>query len=584
MSTRVLVRPAVRARGVPEESGISRSFSKLLRERVMRRPGFSGCWTTSSLPSNHRVLEDYEVSGAKVSIVTNESGGDLQYHVQPWEYRLPDSWISALTEVIHKVPYLPPPSLSISSDELRTHVRECSSRLLRSMVSVGKLEMVKGIEEREATIARLSDIVARYTVGLGLFEVLLKDDRIEDVYVDAPSWENPVHVTVNGISGANAVCRCLTNITVSEVETSKLTSRLRQSSGRPFSEAFPVMETDVDGYDSRATVIGPPLSPGGTAIALRRHSRTPWTLLKLAFNGSIDARTAGLLSFLIDGRSTMLICGARGAGKSSLLSAMMFEFPLSQRILAIEDTLELPVRQMQALGYKVQSLFVETRLDQSNEEVADQALRVSLRLGESAIVLGEVRGKEAQTLYQSMRTGRAGSSVMGTIHGESARSVYERVVHDMGIPREAFLATDLVLTMGLSRPGGSSRSVRKLVEAAECHRSGDDVAFNQLMRPDPATGEHVVDRACNSSIVARIAASWDMSIEKAWENIEARTGMREVLLKAARVAGPQFLEPSWVFRCNEFFWNRLDGGERDYSAIVDDFGQYVQGRGGHVLE
>ena len=129
--------------------------------------------------------------------------------------------------------------------------------------------------------------------------------------------------------------------------------------------------------------------------------------------------TAGLLSFLIDGRSTMLICGARGAGKSSLLSAMMFEFPLSQRILTIEDTLELPARQMQALGYKVQSLFVETRLDQSNEEVADQALRVSLRLGESAIVLGEVRGKEAQTLYQSMRTGTG--RLLG--HGDHPRGV-----------------------------------------------------------------------------------------------------------------------------------------------------------------
>ena len=75
----------------------------------------------------------------------------------------------------------------------------CSSRLFRSMASTGELDLGKGIEEREASIARLSDMVARYTVGLGLFEVLLSDDRIEDVYVDAPSWENPVHVTVNGI-------------------------------------------------------------------------------------------------------------------------------------------------------------------------------------------------------------------------------------------------------------------------------------------------------------------------------------------------------------------------------------------------
>jgi len=387
---------------------------------------------------------------------------------------------------------------------------------------------------------------------MGLFEVLLSDDRIEDVFVDAPSSENPLHITINGVNGTNAVRRCLTNITASSREVEKIASRLKQTSGHPFSEAFPVLETDVEGFESRATVIGPPLSPGGTALALRRHSRRPWTLMKLAYNGSIDVSMAGLLSFLIDGRSAMLVCGARGAGKSSLLSAMMFEFPLSQRILTIEDTLELPTPQMQALGYKVQSLFVESSLEHTNDEMADQALRVSLRLGESAIVLGEVRGKEAQTLYQSMRTGKAGSSVLGTIHGESASSVYERVVHDMGIPKEAFMATDLVLTMGLSRPGGSSRSVRRLVEISECHRNNDAAEFHNLLEEEGAFTGSALNA---SSVVRRIASSWDMSMDEALSNIQARTDMRQVLLDSAASGGLQYLEPEWVLRCNRFFWD-----------------------------
>ncbi len=547
-----------------------RALAKLLREKAMRRPGFSGCWTASDLPAGHQVLESYTVLGTPVKVVSQEQGDGLLYHVQPWEYELPDIWISALARVVQKIAFLPPPSLASSAEELRAHVRSSSSRLLRGMVTSGQLDLGRGIEERESNISRLSEVVVRYTVGLGLFEVLLSDDRIEDVYVDAPSAENPVHITINGIRGTNAVCRCLTNVTASSAEVDKLASRLRQSSGRPFSEAFPVMETDVEGFESRATVIGPPLSPGGTALALRRHSRRPWTLLKLAHNGSIDADMAGLLSFLIDGRSAMLICGARGAGKSSLLSAMMFEFPLSQRILTIEDTLELPTQQMQALGYKVQSLFVETRMEHSTEEMADQALRVSLRLGESAIVLGEVRGKEAQTLYQSMRTGKAGSSVLGTIHGESAASVYERVVHDMGIPKEAFLATDLVLTMGLSRPGGSSRSVRRLVEVAECRRSNESVEFSNLLG-----GEHAA--LSRSGVIARIAASWGMTVEEACANIQARTDLRRVLLDAA-ASNPQFLEPEWVFRCNRFFWERMDRGERDYDGMVSDFRSLVQRR------
>ncbi len=572
MTTRVLVRAS---RACPEDEGIGRALNKLFRERAVRRPGFSGCWAGTTLPGGHKVVESYSVAGAKITIASTADGGGMLYHAMPWEYGLPDSWISALSKVIQRISFLPPPSLSISMDELRSHVTSSSARLFRNLCSGGGLDLGSGIEERESTIKKLSEVVARYTVGLGLFEVLLADDRIEDVYVDAPSEENPVHVTVNGISGTNALCRCLTNITVSEDEVAKLASRLRQSSGRPFSEAFPVMETDIEGQESRATIIGPPLSPGGTAVALRRHSRTPWTLLKLASNGSMDARTAGLLSFLMDGRSTMLICGARGAGKSSLLSAMMFEFPLSQRILAIEDTLELPTRRMQSLGYKVQSLFVETRMDQSNEEAADQALRVSLRLGESAIVLGEVRGKEAQTLYQSMRAGRAGSSVLGTIHGDSAASVYERVVHDMGIPKEAFLATDLVLTMGLSRPGGGSRPVRRLIEVAECREENGRVLFHQLMSPGTGTLD---DGIGSSRIVSRIASSWNLTVREAMANIQARADMRQVLLDAAASRGPQYLEPEWVYRCNEYLWNRLDAGDRDYARIASDFRSFVLGR------
>jgi len=297
--------------------------------------------------------------------------------------------------------------------------------------------------------------------------------------------------------------------------------------------------------------------------------------MKLAYNGSIDVSMAGLLSFLIDGRSAMLVCGARGAGKSSLLSAMMFEFPLSQRILTIEDTLELPTPQMQALGYKVQSLFVESSLEHTNEEMADQALRVSLRLGESAIVLGEVRGKEAQTLYQSMRTGKAGSSVLGTIHGESASSVYERVVHDMGIPKEAFMATDLVLTMGLSRPGGSSRSVRRLVEISECHRNNDAAEFHNLLEEEGAFTGSALNA---SSVVRRIASSWDMSMDEALSNIQARTDMRQVLLDSAASGGLQYLEPEWVLRCNRFFWDRIDSGDRDYGRMVDEFRSLVNRR------
>lgn len=570
---RVVLRSSPRPR--PEGGAIARGLSRLLEERCRRRPRFSGCWTTP-VPSRSSDLETYEVGGSTVRICLQDGGLNVLYHVAPWEYGLQEPWVRLIGDVIDKVADHPPEDLDVPYGELREHVLRTAGRLLRARAESEGVVLGKGIEEREKTVERMAKVVARYTVGLGLLEVLLSDDRIEDIYIDAPSDTNPVHVTLSGVAEVSSMCRCSTNLTISGDELDGMVSRLRQYTMRPFSEAHPIMETDLPGYDTRATVIGPPLSPSGTAVALRRHSRNPWTLLKLVHTGCMDSCTAGLLSFLIDGRTTMLICGARGAGKSSLLSAIMFEFPVAQRILVIEDTLELPVQRMQDLGYKVQSLFVDRGMEGSTEGTTDEALRVSLRLGESAIVLGEVRGREAQTLYQSMRTGRAGSSVLGTIHGESAHSVYERVVHDMGIPREAFMATDLVVSMGLHRPGGSSRPVRRLVEMAETSRSRGPGEFNQLIGPGSVTDEALR----TSETVARIAANWGITAEAAAANIDARARMRDLLVKAADLGHRQCLEPEWVWRCNEFLWRRTDAGDHDYDGMVEEFREFVGRRVG----
>ena len=565
---RVIVEPSLR-----QPAEVPRGVRQLLNRDRMKRPRFSQCWTLPAQANGAALADAYSVSDSQVQILSK--GTQTFYHVSPWEYNIPREWSLAVQETIDTVSNCPPADVSCSYEELRRYVRETACRSIHSIARRDHVDLGADEKERTSVVEKLANVTARYTIGLGLFEVLLGDDKIEDVYVDAPSQDNPIHVTVGGIKGSGTVVRCQTNIVASGGEIEGLVSRFRQYSRRPFSEAFPVLETDVVGFDARATFIGKPLSPNGTALALRRHSRSVWTLPRFMFNGTIDAMTAGLISFLIDGRSTILFCGPRGSGKSSLLSASLFEFPISQRILTIEDTMELPCRQMQRLGFKVQSMLVENRMGQDQEDRTDQALRVSLRLGESAIVLGEVRGKEAMTLYESMRTGKAGSSVLGTIHGDSARSVYERVVHDLGISGEAFSATDMVITLGLNRIAGGQRQERKVVEVAECARDRGVGEFDRLLVYDNAAGVPVFDRSLRSQCIGRIAASWNISYEEAMRNIEARAHMRQALVDAATAGRLECLGPEWTCKCNEFFWERVDSKERDYDAIVSDFAAMV---------
>jgi len=536
---------------LPKKQGLIRT-AQAVPEVPIGPVEYSHSRIDPSVPAGSRILDDSMRDGARIRILASDDDVGITYHIVPREFMLPMDERAAIVNAIAHVRTTPPDGAISDPQEMRAFVKRTAAKHIEAIGFNAKAD-------------QLSDVVVRYTVGLGILEHLLSDDRVEDVYLDAPCSENRWHVSISGVAGSKHTLRASTNILSEEQEAIGLVSRLKQHSLRPFSEAIPVLETDVPGFDARATVMGPPMSPHGLALAFRRHSRRPWTMLRLMAQGCLDAETAGLLSFLIDGRSSILVCGPRGAGKSSLLSALMFEFPTSQRIIAIEDTLELPVRHMQGLGYKVQSIQVQPGMDRSIEDASEDALRVSLRLGESALVLGEVRGKEASTLYESMRTGKAGSSVLGTIHGDSAGSVFDRAVHDLGVAPEAFSATDMVLTLGLVRPNGAQRQERKLVEVAEVRKNAGPGTFDQLMVK--GTRLNIDDSSC----IRRIAKDWDITYEQAISNVSLRASMRLAVLEAQKSTPKDLLGPEMVQRCNAFLWKRMEQGGFDENEALEAF-------------
>ncbi len=524
---------------VPEKipmrtEGMMTDLKRIVSSNMRIKPIYSDCWLLGST-KDLDIISEYRLPGADVVIGT-AIDGETEYNLTPDEYSSPDS-INAIIER--------------TIEEVRTSYRERGGRMdRRSVLSEARgillglsdtIEAVYGSNciDLDKVIDGLCETVYRYTVGLGIFDVLLSDQRLEDIYIDAPCDKNRIHVTMSGVSGINSNQRCRTNLMVDRKEILNLISVLKRDSGLPFCESEPVLETDMNGHDARATVVGYPMSPNGDSVSVRKHSTRPWTLSRLIANGTIDAETAGLLSFLVDNRCTFLICGARGAGKSSLLSALMFEFPMSQRILTIEDTTELPGKKMRKMGYKVQSLLINEKMDGNNVSRADEALRVSLRMGESAIILGEVRGGEAKTLYQSMRTGRAGSSIMGTIHGDSAHSVYKRVVHDMGIDPEAFMATDVIVTLGTirdRRAGNQKRILKEIVATAE-----DAGYFTDIS---------IADRLFSTPMMKRISSSCGMDQEEILSDICARSEIRRMLAEKGN-EDERFLGPEWISMAND---------------------------------
>ncbi len=560
-------------------SRINGGLRSLMARNRRVRPSFSDTFVAPNPPRGANEVARYDIGTASVRVhtLTNETEG--HYLLEPPEYRYARAEVALVEAARQRLLEEAPEDMQVDTPaQVRSWVERRGGELIGEGARVNGVPLGDDRSTQRRRVRQLAATLGRYTAGLGVIEHLLTDPHVQDVFVDAPADSNPVYVNLDGAGEAEDFPRrCRTNICLSEAEVEGLVVRLRHASGRPFSESRPYLEHDLEDLNSRVTIIGRPLSPSGTAIAFRRHASTPWTLPKLIAAGSLSPLAAGLLSFLVDGQSTILVAGGRGAGKTSLLGALLQEFPRSQRVLTIEDTLELPVEEMQALGHRVQSMRVQSTLGTEGEMSADEALRLALRLGDSALVLGEVRGQEARTLYEAMRAGNAGSAVMGTIHGTSARAVHDRVVHDLGIPKEAFRATDVVVVAGLRRPGGSQRQLRRVVEVSEVDKASTRTGkFRDLMTYD-GRKDGLSDKGLKlSDRVREVAESWGLTLDEAMDNIRARGSIRETMVETAlREGRPDLLEPDWVAEANNAFWSLVEEmdreGDTDFSGLADEW-------------
>src|SRR3989344_3052888 len=409
------------------------------------RPNFIYTRYISLPPANAELIERYTVGDTIVEMYSIPGHVRKLYHIIPPEFRLNEMEYTMLDTARR---YL-------GRHEPRESDLEQPERIRENLFRIG-LDMLRDLgadhDIPEKRLEELSSILTRYTAGLGILDLILQDENIQDIEINSPIGQSPVFL----FHGTHQECE--TNIVPSREDAESWATRFRLKSGRPLDEANPVLDTEIDvpGGRARVAAITRTLSPDGLGFAFRRHRDKPWTLPLFINNKMIDSFSAGLMWFLIDGSRTLLVAGTRSAGKTSLLSALMVQIMPKLRIISVEDTLELPTHQLRDLGYNIQSMKSRSVITNVDTELpAEEALRTALRLGDSALVIGEVRSREALALYEAMRIGALANVVMGTIHGDSAYGVFDRVVNDLGVPPTSFKATDMILIANmLKSPDG----------------------------------------------------------------------------------------------------------------------------------
>ncbi len=545
------------------------------------KPSFIGSRLMFKEMETLELLDEYTVKKATVQIFSHPGKPENLYFINPPEYTLSPEKYFVLSKTREIVAGYRPGKTSLSTV---AKSRRYFERLYESTIKdVAKQNNIK-LESDE--IIELAAIVARYTVGYGILEILLSDRRLTDIYLDSPIGQKPLYVVHSEFG------QCQTNILYTEGESNSLISKLRAMSGRPFDEAHPVLDFDLPDLDTRIAVIGPPLSPDGTAFAFRLHKVTPWTLTQFVDVNFLTPLAAGLLSFFIDMQATMLITGSRGSGKTSLLGACLLEIPQNARIIVQEDTLELPVPYMKKVGFNVQRLKTRSPISVSKTETEvapEEALRTALRLGDSALVLGEIRSVEAKVLYEAMRVGAAGNIVIGTIHGDSAYSVWDRVVNDLGVQNTSFKATDIVVVARPIRFAGSLRRHKRVVQITEVkkHWSEDperEGGLLDLMLFDAKKDELelIEDNLKESELFKKISKTSGLSMKQMWADIRMRAEATAFLVSLKNKHNlPKLLEAENTTVCK----NKLillkeqqlrESGKIDYEEMLGKWKYWVK--------
>src|SRR6266704_292104 len=276
---------------------------------------------------------------------------------------------------------------------------------------VGEIATQERIDLNESEEKALATEFSDDMIGLGPLEPFLDDDEITDVLANGPF---DVYVERRGkLEKTAARFRDAAHLV-------NIAQRIATGVGRRIDEASPMVDARLaDG--SRVNIVLPLLVLNGGTISIRKFPKQNITLETMVRQGNISAEIAQFLDIAARCRVNILISGGTGSGKTTLLNAISRMIDPFERILTIEDAVELRLQQPHIVQMETRAANIEGVGAIPQREL----VRNALRMRPDRIIVGEVRGVEAFDMLQAMNTGHDGS--MSTVHSNSPRDALYRL-------------------------------------------------------------------------------------------------------------------------------------------------------------
>jgi flagellar protein FlaI len=305
---------------------------------------------------------------------------------------------------------------------------------------LGSLLSQYGVDVSMNTFHTLLYYLTRDFQGYGKVDPLMHDPYVEDISCDG--YDLPIFVYHDQYTDVE------TNVQFGREELDSYVVRLAQRSGRHISVGDPVVGTTLPNGSRAELALGEEVTPRGSAFTLRMYADEPFTPIDLIDYGTFNVEQMAYLWLCIENNKSLIFAGGTASGKTTSMNAVSMFIPPRSKVLTIEDTRELSLYHDNWL-----SSVTRERLHEGTDIDMYDLLRSALRHRPEFIIVGEVRGQEAVTLFQAMNTGH---TTFSTMHADSIETVINRLENEpINVPRAMVQSLDLLLVQTLTRFEGS---------------------------------------------------------------------------------------------------------------------------------
>jgi len=465
-----------------------------------------GTLVTPRLTDNFELVDQYWIEKGRslVIIALNKRTNQKEYllfepTLSDFEYELLERLYEDLRDV-----------LILSSDEIKKDRKRILLEKMHSLIDD------YGISLELSTLYKLQYFLIRNFIGWSRIDPLMKDPHLEDISCDGNKIPLFLyHRTYRNIK---------TNIAFESDVLNSLAITLAQRSGKHISTGSPMIDATLPEGSRLQLTLGTEVTTRGTFFTIRKFREEPFSPVELMEIGTFNADSLVYFWLAIENNKSLLFIGGTASGKTTSLNAVSLFIPPVAKVVSIEDTREITLYH----DNWIVSVTREALSEGGNAISMFDLLRAAMRQRPEFILVGEVRGVEAQTLFQAMNTGH---TTFSTMHAGSVDAAIHRLESEpLNVPRNMVQALNIISVQALVYHGAERfRRVQEIVEIAGIDPSTGNLRVNNVFMYDPV--RDLFTFTGRSQIYADIAERRGWTREKLESEIRLRKNLLEEMMK-----------------------------------------------------